>query len=145
MPKKETLKETPEWSEKDDEVFERYIRQGCDDEDDTDITTIQEWKEKAEKWDRYYDPDRWTGLEEEEKQLKEELRKYQVLQWTPKELEIELNKGIINRLKLEKIEELIKTTQKGNCGGQIASTTLRQSGRMQVIDQLKDILKVKET
>lgn len=79
---------------------------------------IQEWYKKAEEWDKvvlnpnYIEQTKnaLKGLRTENKQLKEELRKYQILQYSPKELEIELNKEIINRLKLEKIEELYKNS-----------------------------------
>lgn len=36
---------------------------------------VPELEEKAEKWDRYYDPERWMHLEEQNKQLKEKLEK----------------------------------------------------------------------
>ena len=60
------------------------------------------------KLDSYHYEKQVAKLQDEVKQLKEELRKYQVLQYTPNELEIELNKAIIARLKLEEIEALIE-------------------------------------
>lgn len=86
-----------------------------------------EWKKKADLYDALGDiikqvNDLLNKNRELEKKLKcytepfemrptyqvleKELRKYQILQYTPKELEIELNKGILKTLTLEKIEEL---------------------------------------
>lgn len=42
-------------------------------------------------------------LREEHKKLEEKLRKYEILQYTLNELGIELGKGIINKLKLDKM------------------------------------------
>jgi len=99
------------------------------------IKQVQEWKEKAEKLDSYHYEKQVNELQQENKHLKidnqnlksdyesfkrlfeefqkenikleEKLRKYEILQYTPNELEIELNKGIINKLKLEKINEYV--------------------------------------
>jgi len=84
-----------------------------------ELEHLPEWKEKAEKYDKYKwildfsdDPDmivmKRKELEQENKQLKEELRKYQVLQYTPKELEIELNKSIILKEIVEKVRYRVK-------------------------------------
>lgn len=48
-----------------------------------------------------------THTEQEYANIEEELRKFKILQYSPKELEIELNKFILLKMKLEKCTEWV--------------------------------------
>lgn len=91
-----------------------------------------------EKLDSYHYEKQVDELQQENKKLEEKLRKYEILQYTPNELEIELNK--YSNLK-QKIDELIEEIKKGKsyevacCEGETCTVT------EQTEDLLKEILK----
>jgi len=68
----------------------------------------------------------YSKLEEKLDIFKQKLRKFEILQYNPKELEIELNKGICNRVKLEKIEALWKRSEDGNINGRVFYDELKE-------------------
>ena len=68
------------------------------------------WKERAKGFTDLVNEKADVMIENQE--LKEKLRQYEVLDYSPKELEIELNKGIINKLIVQKATEKIKDLER---------------------------------
>ena len=72
------------------------------------LLEIKTLKEELEKINRIAKDDKFWQKAADYDNIKEQLRRFEVLQTSPNELEIELNQALLDRLKLEKYQKVIE-------------------------------------